>query len=214
MKLLYITANPKEEHQSSSKTVGRRVVNAIKAKIPDIQVEELDLYKDHIPHLKGCYFQGRSAVVNEQAKSQLTPEEQKEIDTINKLCDQFRDADVYVLAAPMWNMSFPPVVKEYIDCIVQSGKTVEFKDNKPHVMLGNKRRVFIYVQSSGGSLPWIVKPVLNKGMKYVEDIMKFLGIDIFEEILVDGTGTTEEERQSAILKATKKIDSFVDKLFD
>jgi len=91
---------------------------------------------------------------------------------------------------------------------------VEFKDNKPHVMLGNKRRVFIYVQSSGGSLPWIVKPVLNKGMKYVEDIMKFLGIDIFEEILVDGTGTTEEERQSAILKATKKIDSFVDKLFD
>ena len=33
--------------------------------------------------------------------------------------------------------------------------------------------------------------------------MKFIGIDRFEELLVDGTGTTEEERQKAIQTATE-----------
>ncbi|MDD3693214.1 MAG: NAD(P)H-dependent oxidoreductase [Oscillospiraceae bacterium] len=212
-KLLYITVNSKDEEQSSCKTVGRRVVNAILKKISDVGLEEIDLYKEHIPQLKGCYFEGRSAIVNAEAKSRLSVEEQKEVDTIIRLCDQFRDADIYVLAAPMWSLSFPAPLKEYIDCVIQSGKTIEFVDNKPHGMLGNKHRVFIYVQSSGGNIPWIIRPALNKGLNYVRDIIKFIGIDTFEELLVDGTGTTENERQHAIQKATDKINGLIDNLF-
>ena len=143
----------------------------------------------------------------------MSVEEQNEVDTIIRLCDQFRDADIYVLAAPMWSLSFPASLKEYIDCVIQSGKTIEFVDNKPHGMLGNKHRVFIYVQSSGGNIPWIIRPALNKGLNYVRDIMKFIGIETFEELLVDGTGTTEKERQQAIEKATDRIGGLITKLF-
>lgn len=62
-KLLYITANTKTEKMSSSKTVGRRIVNAILEKVPDTQLQEVDLYKEHIPQLKYCYFESRSAIV-------------------------------------------------------------------------------------------------------------------------------------------------------
>lgn len=212
-KLLYITVNSKTEEQSTSKTVGRKLVNAILEKLPDTQVEELDLYSAHIPQLKGCYFEGRSAIVSTEKKNQLTPEEQGEVETIINLCNQFRDADIYVLASPMWSLSFPSVLKEYIDCVIQSGKTIAFEDNKPYGLLGNKPRVFIYVQSSGGKIPWILKPALNKGLNYVQDIMKFLGISVFEELLVDGTGTSEAERQKAIEKACEKIPGMVDALF-
>ncbi|MHC1695125.1 MAG: FMN-dependent NADH-azoreductase [Eubacteriales bacterium] len=211
-KLLYITANSKSEDMSSSKTVGRKVVNAILQKMNNVQLEELDLYKEHVPQLKGCYFASRSAIVSSEAKSKLSPEEQKEVDQITKLCDQFRDADIYVLASPMWSLSFPAPVKEYIDCIVQSGKTIEFDDNKPHGLLNNKPRVFIYVQSSGANIPWIIRPALNKGLNYVHDIMKFIGIAVFEELLVDGTGTTEQERQGAIQDAIERIDPMINKL--
>lgn len=213
-KLLYITVNSKDETQSSSKTVGRRLVNAILEKLPDVQLEELDLYKDHIPQLKACYFEDRNAIVSTEAKSRLSAEGQNEVDTIIKLCDQFRDADIYVLAAPMWNMSFPSPLKEYLDCVIQVGKTVEFRNNKPHGTLNNKHRVFIYVQSSGGKIPWLTRPAINQGVNYVQDITKFLGIDTFEELLVDGTGTTEAERQEAIQKATEEIYELVDKMFD
>ena len=43
--------------------------------------------------------------------------------------------------------------------------------------------------------------------------MKFIGISTFEELLVDGTGTTEQERQEAIKNATEKIESIVNLLF-
>lgn len=211
-KLLYITANTKSEEMSSSKTVGRKVVNAILEKIPDIQIQEVDLYKEHIPQLKHCYFESRSAIVKVEAKNKLPTEEQKEVEQIVNLCDQFKDADIYVLAAPMWSLSFPAPVKEYIDCVVQSGKTIKFDNNKPHGLLDDKKRAFIYVQSSGGSISWIIRPALNKGLNYVKDIVKFLGIDNFQELLVDGTGTTEEERQESIKKATDKIDSIVENI--
>lgn len=56
----------------------------------------------------------------------------------------------------------------------------------------------------------VLKPVMNKGLNYVESIMKFIGIKKFDELLVDGTGTSEEERQAAIEKASEKIDGIID----
>ena len=212
-KLLYIIANSKTEEQSSSRVVSRRLVNEILEKVPGVQLEEVNLYEEHIPQLKGCYFEGRSTVVSSDARKKLTAEEQKEVEKIESLCDQFKAADLYVLAAPMWSLSFPAPVKEYLDCIIQSGKTISFQENKPQGLLGDKERVFIYVQSSGGNIPWILKPALCKGLNYVHDIIKFIGINTFDELLVDGTGTTEEERQNTMKTATDKIPHLVEKMF-
>lgn len=113
----------------------------------------------------------------------------------------------------MWSLSFPAPVKEYLDCIIQAGKTIAFENNKPHDLMNDKQRIFIYVHSSGANIPWILKPALSKGLNYVHDIMKFIGINTFEELLVDGTGATEEERQNAIKTATDKMPELVEKLF-
>lgn len=212
-RLLYIIANSKSEEQSSSRTVSRRLVSAIKTKVKDVVLEEVNLYEDHIPKLKGCYYEGKNAIVNHEARQKLSIEEQNEIVRIEELCDQFVASDIYVLAAPMWSLSFPSVVKEYLDCIIQTGKTISFHNNKPQGLLGDKQRVFIYVQSSGGDIPWLLKPALTKGLNYVQDIMKFIGISTFHELLVDGTGTTEKERQKAIETATEKIPQLIEKLF-
>ncbi|PQQ66507.1 FMN-dependent NADH-azoreductase [Acetivibrio saccincola] len=211
-KLLYIIGNSKKEEESSSRTVSRRLVNAILEKIDNVELEELNLYEEHIPQLKGCYFESRSAIVSVEARSSLTKEEQREVAKIEQLCDQFKSADIYVLAVPMWSLSFPALVKEYIDCIIQTGKTIAFKNNKPYGLMNDKPRTFIYVQSSGASIPWLLKPALSKGLNYVQDIMKFIGISNFYELLVDGTGDTEEERQEAIKNATSKIPQLVEKL--
>lgn len=211
-KVLYITANTKPESLSSSRMVGRMVVNALEKSGNGVQVEELDLYTAPLPKLKYHYFDGRSTLIGSDKVMQLTGEEQEDIAQINRLCDQFISADWYVLAAPMWSLSFPAVVKEYLDCILISGKTVAFKKEKPYGLLNDRARSFVYVQSSGGQLPWMLRPVLNKGMNYMEDIMKFIGISDFHALLVDGTGTTEEERQGAIAQAADKIDMLVDRM--
>ncbi|NLC18318.1 MAG: FMN-dependent NADH-azoreductase [Clostridiales bacterium] len=213
-KLLYITVNSKPENSSSSKTVGRAFVNRFIERFPEFTVEELDLYKEHIPRLEYQYFESRNCIINEEACKKLPEKEQREVQKITELCDQFISADVYVIAAPMWSLSFPSPLKEYIDCIVQVNKTIYFpeKGDKPIGLLNDRPRAVVYIQSSGANIPWMVRPILNKGIEYVEDIMKSMGISKFERLLVDGTGTTEEERLAAIEKAKEKIDGIIQKL--
>lgn len=213
-KLLYVTVNSKPEAESSCRTVGRTFINKFLEKYPDFIIEELDLYKEHIPRLEYQYFESRNCIVSEEATSKLPEKEQREVHRIVDLCNQFVSADIYVIAAPMWSLSFPAPLKEYIDCIVQSNITISFpeKGDKPVGLLDDKPRTVIYIQSSGANIPMVLRPILNRGLNYIEDIMKSMGINHFERLLVDGTGTTEEERLSAIIKAEDGIPSLINKL--
>ncbi|MGL5328346.1 MAG: FMN-dependent NADH-azoreductase [Peptostreptococcaceae bacterium] len=208
-KLLYISVNSKPENLSSSKTVARNFINKFLEKYEDFEVEELDLYKEHIPRLEYQYFEGRNAIIKKEDAKKLKEKDQKEVQKIRELCDQFISADVYIIAAPMWSLSFPAPLKEYIDCIVQVGKTIEFKNNKPKGLLDDKKRVLVYIESSGGNIPWILDSMMDKGENYIASIMKILGIRNVEELKVDGTGTSEDERIKAIEKANKDINHIV-----
>ena len=212
-KLLYITVNSKPEELSASKTVGRALVNRFLETHPDFQLDELDLYKCHIPRLEFQYFEKRNCMIKEEDFNKLNEHEKEEVLKMVKLADQFKEADLYVIAVPMWSLSFPAPLKEYIDCIVMEGKTIHMDKDTVEGLLTDKQRGIIYIQSSGGSIPWFLKMVMNKGLNYVHDIMKFIGIKRFEELLVDGTGYTEEEKSEAIQKAIKKIDLVIEEVW-
>ena len=210
-KLLYISVNSKPENLSSSKMVARKFINKFLERNGDFKVEEVDLYKEHIPRLEYQYFKDRNCVISEEEAKKLPEKDQKEIRKIRDLCDQFISAQMYVIAAPMWSLSFPAPLKEYIDCIVQEEKTISFeKGKKPKGLLDDKERAVVYIQSSGGNIPWILDPIMDKGENYVAQIMKAMGIKNVQELKVDATGTTEEERENAIRDAEEKIDSILD----
>lgn len=212
-KLLYISVNSKPENLSSSKMVARKFINKFLERNGDFKVEEVDLYKEHIPRLEYQYFKDRNCVITEEDAKKLPEKDQKEIRKIRDLCDQFISSQMYVIAAPMWSLSFPAPLKEYIDCIVQEEKTISFeKGKKPKGLLDDKERAVVYIQSSGGNIPWILDPIMDKGENYVAQIMKAMGIKNVQELKVDATGTTEEERENAIREAEEKIDSILDRI--
>lgn len=210
--LLYISCNSKPEKLSSSKTVARLFIQKFIEKNPEFDVEEVDLYKDHIPRLEYEYFSGRSALVEKEALKQLDDHSQKEIQRVNDLCEQFIKSRVYVISAPMWSLSFPPQLKEYFDCVIQDKKTIKFENKKPKGKLNDLDRSLVYIQSSGGKIPSYTKPILNRGVNYIKYIAKFMGIKKTKEILVSGTGNTEKERLDAIDKASKEIDKVIKSL--
>ena len=212
-KLLYITVNSKPEEMSSSKKVGRAFVNRFLELHKEFQLEELDLYDVHIPRLEYQYFEKRNCIIKETGAGKLSPKERAEYDKIVKLTKQFKEADVYVIAAPMWSLSFPSPLKEYMDCVVMDGETIKISENKIEGLLNDKIRGMVYIQSSGGNIPWLLGKVMNKGLNYVEDIMKTIGIKRFEQLLVDGTGFTQEETLEAIEKAMKKIDPVIEEIW-
>lgn len=212
-KLLYITVNSKPEELSASKTVGRAFVNKFLEKHKAFILEELDLYQCHIPRLEYEYFEKRNCMIKEEDFSKLNEKQQEEVHKIVKLVDQFKEADLYVIAAPMWSLSFPAPLKEYIDCIVMDGKTIKISENKMEGLLNDKPRAMVYIQSSGAPIPWMLRSIFNKGLDYVRDIMKYIGIKKFEELLVDGTGFTEEERREAIEEANKEVNKLIEEIW-
>ncbi|MEQ8155424.1 MAG: NAD(P)H-dependent oxidoreductase [Clostridiaceae bacterium] len=212
-KLLYITVNSKPEEMSASKKVGRVFVNRFIALHDDFEIEELDLYNSHIPRLEYQYFEKRNSMIKEEDFNKLDMKQQDEVRKIVKLTDQFKAADMYVIAAPMWSLSFPAPLKEYLDCVIMDGKTIRIKESSVYGLLNDKPRGMVYIQSSGGEIPWMAKMLMNKGLNYVHDVMKMTGIRRFEELLVDGTGFTEEEKNKAMQRAIDKIDDVIDKVW-
>ena len=212
-KILYITVNSKPEELSASKTVGRAFVNRFLELHSDFELEELNLYECHIPRLEYQYFEKRNAMVKEEDFNKLDKKQQDEVHKIVKLTDQFKEADMYVIAAPMWSLSFPAPLKEYIDCVVMDGKTISINENRIEGLLNDKPRGLVYIQSSGGNIPWMLKNVMNKGLNYILDIMGTMGIKRIEELLVDGTGFTEAEKNEAIANAIAKIDNVIDEVW-
>ena len=109
----------------------------------------------------------------------------------------------------MWNMLFPAPLKQYIDCIVCNERTVKINEDEVQGLLGDKVRKMVFVQSCGGELPLIFKPKLDHSATYLKDLFKFMGISKFMELLVDGTGYTEYEKETAIAEACEDVPYFI-----
>lgn len=211
-KLLYITCNSKPEDLSASKIVGREFVNSLIKNQNEYELKELDLYNMYLPKLHYKYFQHRNTVVNAQAYNDLSHEERKDVDRIVELANEFKDADFYVIAVPMWSLLFPAPLKEYLDCIIQNDITIKMHPDDIGGLLNDKERTMVYIQSSGGPVPWLLERKINHGGTYLKDIFKFIGISRYYEILVDKTGFTSEEQHEAINKGKKEAIDLVSKL--
>lgn len=74
--------------------------------------------------------------------------EDKEWAVTTKLMDQFKEADVYVFAVPMWNLGVPNQLKLYFDHIVQPHQTFDPATNGG---LLEGKRAFV-IASSGNNL--------------------------------------------------------------
>jgi FMN-dependent NADH-azoreductase len=211
-KLLYIPVNTKPEHMSTSKTVGRKFVNRFLSKNPDYELIENDICNEYVPELNYKYYKDRAELVSGEDYDKLNREEQKAVEKIKELSQQFVSADAYVIAAPMWSAFFPARLITYIDCVIQKDKVIKINDEEVEGLLGYKKRTAVYIQSSGGVFPKILSGKINHGTNYLEDIFKFIGIKDFHKLMVEGTGKDEIGIEGAEEKAFKEMDKIIEKM--
>lgn len=205
-KLLYISANSKPEPLSVSKTMARYFIDEYCKKYPEDTVEELDLYSEDIPMPNYKLFTSRATLTSGEAYEDLSDCEKSQISRIEKLSDQFLNADKYLIAAPMWNTFFPSILKQYIDCIVLNGRLIEATNNEVKGLLNDKERKMVYIQSSGGYYPAFISWRLNLGVRYLQDVFGFLGISTFKQVLVEGVDMPEIGKEVAMRDAKEDID--------
>ena len=190
-RVLYIKANVKSEGESRTFKVSDSFVEEYKKNNPNDEVVVVDLYKENIDFLRtedlGVIFGPK----NEESRNNPKL----------KYAYEFAEADKYIIAAPMWNLSIPAILKAYIDYVSVTGITFKYTAEGPVGLLNNKKA--IHIVSRGGEYG---NSPYEMGDRYMRTILGFFGIEDIETLAIENLDVigvnVEEKVAEAIDKAT------------
>lgn len=172
-KVLYIKANIKPEGESRTFKVSDSFIEEYKRLNPQDEVEVLDLYKENIDFLRpedlGTLFGPKTEESRNNPKL--------------KYAYQMVEADKIIIAAPMWNLGNPAIVKAYFDYVSVVGITFKYTENGP-VGLCKAEKALI-VSGRGGDYSNPQAADFEMGERYLRTILTFFGVKDIKAIAAE-----------------------------
>ena len=207
--ILYIKASPRTE-TSYSVAVADAFVDAYRQKNPADEIRTVDIFERPLPAFDLPVVTAKYRIMDGEEHS---PEDRRVWSEVVSVIDEFRSADKYVMAVPMWNFSIPYRLKQYIDIIVQPGLTFSVTADGGYKGLVKGKPVFI-AYARGGQYPagTDYEPFdLQKG--YLELILAFIGFSdirsvVVEPTLTGGAEVAKRKRAEAVEKARQMAGAF------
>jgi FMN-dependent NADH-azoreductase len=153
------------------------------------QIEEADLTGMTLEYLNSDRLNRRDGLIAENAfdAPELAP------------AKQFAAADKIVIAAPFWDLSFPAVLKVYLENICVNGLTFAY-DDQGHIVKRCKASKMMFVTTRGG--------VFSTGPAQPFEIIPFLkamsccfGIWDFQSIIAEGLDIASNDAEELLAKA-------------
>jgi FMN-dependent NADH-azoreductase len=208
-KVLYIKASPMKE-RSNSIAAADAFVDAYKKSHPNDEVKTIDLFSMKLPDFDFIAASGKYKIMRGKPHS---PEEKRAWDKIVATVAEFKDADKYVLAVPMWNFSIPYRLKQYIDVIVQPGQTFTVDSGGNYKGLVTGKPAFVVFARGGEYAKGTPAEQYDQQSKYVESILRFMGFTDIRSLMVEptlagGPEVAEQKRNAAIEKAKQMAGEF------
>lgn len=188
-KILYIKANAKPEGVSRTFQISDKFVETYRQNHPDDEIITLDLYKENINFLTGDDLNSVFGPKNEDSRNH----------PILKYAYQFAEADKYIIAEPMWNLSIPAILKAYIDYVTVTGITFKYTESGPVGLLQGKKAVNIV--SRGGNYSSEPSNAYEMGDRYLRTIMGFFGIIDFTTIAAENLDVVGQDVDAILQKA-------------
>jgi FMN-dependent NADH-azoreductase len=190
-KVLYIKANAKPEGTSRTFKISDKFIEQYRELNPNDEIITLDLYKEGIGFL------------TEEGISlhRPSPGEGKDHPVL-KYAYQFAEADKYIIAAPFWNLSFPAILKAYIDYICVTGITFKYTAEGP-VGLGQGKKA-VHIVARGGGYSEGPAAGYEMGDRYLRTIFGFLGIRDFTTISADKLDVIGEDAAAIVEDVIKE----------
>lgn len=115
--------------------------------------------------------------------------------------EEFLDAEVVVIGAPMYNFSVPSQLKAWIDRIAVAGKTFRYGENGPEGLAGGKR--VIIAISRGGF--YDAGNAFEHVESYLRIMFNFIGVEP-EFIHADGVNYGPEQREAGIANGLAEVE--------
>lgn len=201
-KLLYIQSSPRGQRSYSIRAADA-FVEAYKKNNPSDEIVTLNIFEEDIPAFDGFTVQAKYAVMHGEKHSQEQLQAWKKVE---RLIEQFKSADKYVLAVPMWNFSIPYRLKQYIDNLVQPGYTFTYSQEKGYEGLVTGKPLLVVYSRGGKYDAESGAEAFDLQKKYVDLISGFIGFKDVKSIVVEptlqgGPDSAKEKLAEAIAQA-------------
>ena len=156
---------------------------------------ERNFANEAIPHLDGAWLQAISTAAVDRDQQQ-----REKADFSDQLIAELQDADIVLIALPMYNFSLPSMLKAWVDHIARAGVTFKYTETGPVGLLEGKQAYL--VTAMGG----IHEPGVTDFLRpYMKQIMSFVGISDVEFITADGLNMSPERKEQGLAQARAQI---------
>jgi len=201
MKILHIDSSIRGE-ASASRRLSAAIVHAFTRAMPGLEVVRRDLDADPIPHLDSRRLAAVRPDIAGDSATLATDEKGA------AALEEFLDADIVVIGAPMYNSTIPSQLKAWIDRIVIAGKTFSYSETGAKGLAGGKK---VIIASSRGGLyvPGTPQAAYDFQETYLRAMLGFIGIEDIEIVRAEGLAYGPEQREAAILTALASVSSVV-----
>ncbi|UZP68990.1 NAD(P)H-dependent oxidoreductase [Desulfovibrio mangrovi] len=207
-KLLYIQASPRKE-RSHAIAAADAFVAAYREKDPAVEVTVLNVFDEQLPDFGADAVSGRYKLGQ---GIEATPEEKAAWEKVLRVIEQFKAADKYVFAVPMWNFGIPYRLKQYVDLVAHPTHTFGYNENGYFGLVTGKPAFVAY--SRGGEYP-AGTPYENYDFqkRYFETFLGFVGFTDISSVVVEptlggGPEVAAERRKAAMEKAAEIARTF------
>jgi FMN-dependent NADH-azoreductase len=208
IKVLFIKGHPATAATSVSMQLADHFLVAYKDKNPGDTITTIDLYQDDIPLIDAEVLSAWNKLRTGHPDD-VTSSERTKVQRLNTLADQFVAADKYIFAAPMWNLSYPPMVKAYVDAaVVVQGKTFGYNEQGVVALLHGKGKKALILESSGGNYTDTPMEDHTSASVYLKEMLNYIGVDDVEVITAEGMSQTPDKRDAIISAANAKATAF------
>lgn len=195
MKLLHIDSSILGAH-SASRPLTAKVVAALKAATPSVEVSYHDLATDSLGHFSAASLSAGGTPADQRSADQKT-----EADRNSKALQEFLAADVVVIGAPMYNFTIPTQLKAWIDRITVAGTTFKYTEAGPQGLCAGKKVVLVL--TAGGIHAG--QPTGASHEQYLKLLLGFLGITDIQVVRAEGLAYGDEAKAAALSGAEKQI---------
>ncbi len=165
-------------------------------------ITERNFAHQAIPHLDGAWLQAISAAPDER-----DPKQTEKADFSDQLIAELQEADIILIALPMYNFSLPSMLKAWVDHIARAGVTFTYSETGPVGLLEGKQA---YLVTAMGGLH---EPGVTDFLRpYMKQIMSFVGISDVEFITADGLNMGPERKEQGLAQARAEIENLKNKI--
>lgn len=132
---------------------------------------------------------------------ELSSEQKELMASFDRFTKQVTEAENIVIAYPMYNFSFPAIIKAWFDAVMLKGETWDI-DESGYIGLMNGKKALI-VSSSGGSYKKMVDWDHSSSLGKLE--LQFMGFSEIEFVSAAGVNESPEKAEEIITEAQGKV---------